>query len=188
VIPIREGRTEELPATGLEYQWVRFLPGGDRLLALANEPGRPLRLFVQPIRGKPRPITPAGAVRNVAISPDGTRVVLLSSDGKLIIYPLSGGAGEVVVPTSHRLAPLLWTDDDWLYVQHMGAYTQIPTRVSRMHLPTGRIELCRELAPADLLGVNAITKVMVSRNTRTIVFNYRRVLSELFVAGDTRVR
>jgi hypothetical protein len=49
------------------------------------------------------------------------------------MYSLTGGAGEVV-PTPHPLAPLLWTDDDWLYVQHVGAYTQIPTRVSRMHL------------------------------------------------------
>jgi hypothetical protein len=32
-----------------------------------------------------------------------------------------------------------------------------------------------------LLGVNAITKVMISSNQKTIVFNYRRVLSELFV-------
>jgi hypothetical protein len=30
--------------------------------------------------------------------------------------------------------------------------------------------------------VNAITKVMVSADARTVVFNYRRALSELFVA------
>jgi WD40 repeat protein len=181
LIPIGEGKTEDLPATGLEYQWVRYFPRGDRLLALANEPGRPLRLFVQPVRGKPSPVTPPGTVRNVAISPDGTRIALLSSDGKLIIYPLSGSAGQVV-PTERPLAPLLWTKDDWLYVQQMGAYTQIPTRLSRMHLTTGRIEFYRELMPGDLLGVNAITKVLISRDTRAIVFNYRRVLSELFVA------
>ena len=33
--------------------------------------------------------------------------------------------------------------------------------------------------------VNAITKVMISQDTRTIVFNYRRVLSELFVVEPT---
>jgi hypothetical protein len=42
------------------------------------------------------------------------------------------------------------------------------------------------VAPTDALGVNAITKVMVSRDTRTVVFNYRRVLSELFVAETAR--
>jgi hypothetical protein len=42
------------------------------------------------------------------------------------------------------------------------------------------------VAPADSLGVNAITKVMVSQDARTVVFNYRRVLSELFVAESAR--
>jgi hypothetical protein len=87
-----------------------------------------------------------------------------------------------VVPTSEPLAPLLWAEDDWLHVQHVGAYTQIPTRISRLHLPTGRLEPWREIGPVDPLGVNAITKVMLSRDARTLVFNYRRVLSELFVA------
>jgi hypothetical protein len=40
-----------------------------------------------------------------------------------------------------------------------------------------------EIDPADPLGVNAITSVMLSRDERTLVFNYRCVLSELFVAA-----
>ena len=179
--PLGEGKGEDLPPTGLHYQWARYFPDGRRLLALANEPGQPLRLFVQAPGGKPAPITPPVVVRNVTISPDGRRVILLPANGKLTIYPTDGGAPQVV-PTADVLAPLLWTDDDWLYVQHMGGYTQIPTRISRLHLPTGRVEPWKEIGPADPLGVNAITKVMLSRNTRTLVFNYRRVLSELFVA------
>src|SRR5262249_46996745 len=122
-------------------------------------------------------------VRNVAISPDGERVAVLSGKGRLEIYPTVEGssvAREIV--TSGPLAPLLWAPGDWLYVQHIGAYTQIPTRVSRLHLVDGRLEAKHEWSPAAPLGVNAITKVMVSRDTRTVVFNYPRVLSELFVA------
>ena len=78
----------------------------------------------------------------------------------------------------------MWTAEDYIYVQHFGAYTQIPTRVSRLHLPTGRLEPWKELRPTDSLGVNAITKVMVSQNAKTVVFNYRRALSELFVATE----
>ena len=77
---------------------------------------------------------------------------------------------------------MIWTENDWLYVQHLGAYTQIPTQISRFHLPTGRLEPWRDISPADPMGVNAITKVMLSQDTKTLVFNYRRVLSELFVA------
>jgi hypothetical protein len=180
-MPLGEGAPTELPPTGLEYQWARYFPDGRRLLALANEPGQPLRLFVQPLDGKPVAITPPGTVRNVAISSDGETVALLAADGQLMMYPTSGEGGGRRVSIGEPLAPLLWIDD-WLYVQHIGAYTQIPTRLSRLHLPTGRLEPWLEVGPTDLLGVNAITKVMVSQDTRTVVFNYRRVLSELFVA------
>jgi hypothetical protein len=121
-------------------------------------------------------------VRNVAISPDATEIALLAADGKLMLYDTIEGGSARTLTTTEPLAPLLWTDQDWLYVQHLGAYTQIPTRISRFHLRTGRIEPWQEVAPADPLGVNALTKVVLSHDTRVLVFNYRRVLSELFVA------
>ena len=67
-------------------------------------------------------------------------------------------------------------------MQHLGAYTEIPTRISRLHLPTGELRPWRDIAPRDPAGVNAITKVMIAADTKTVIFNYRRVLSELFVA------
>ncbi|HMF97883.1 MAG TPA: winged helix-turn-helix domain-containing protein [Vicinamibacterales bacterium] len=186
LVPLADGAAGsvvDLPATGLEYQWARYFPDGKRLLALANEANRPLRLYVQPLDGQPFPITPPIVVRNVAISPSGDRVAVLPGKGTLEVYPTAEGSGAVhEIPTSAPLAPLLWAPGDWLYVQHIGAYTQIPTRVSRLNLADGRLEPQHELRPADTLGVNAITKVMLSQDTRTVVFNYRRVLSELFVA------
>jgi hypothetical protein len=182
LVPIGEGRTIELPVTGLEYQWVRFFPDGRHLLALASEPGRPLRLYVQPPSGKPYPITPPTVARNVAIAPDGTKIAVFTGDRKLSIFPTTENAVAETVATEDLLAPLLWTEDDWLYVQQLGAYTQIPTQISRFHLPTGRLESWRQISPADPMGVNAITKVMLSQDAKTMVFNYRRVLSELFVA------
>src|SRR5216683_2058187 len=80
LLPIGVGKPVELPPTGLEYQWARYFPDGQRLLALANEPGKPLRLYVQSLNGNPFPITPPMVVRNVAISPDGTKVALMSAD------------------------------------------------------------------------------------------------------------
>ncbi|MBI1873255.1 MAG: winged helix-turn-helix domain-containing protein [Acidobacteria bacterium] len=182
LLPLGDGKAAELPPSGLEYQWARYFPDGRRLLALANEPGRPLRLYVQPPTGKPFPITPPTVVRNAAVSPDGTEVAFLSADGKLVVSPaIEGGAGRIL-PTPAPLAPLLWARDDRLYVQQLGAYTQIPTRIARFDLSTGHLEPWRDVTPVDSLGVNAITKVMLSEDTRTVVFNYRRVLSELFVA------
>src|SRR5262249_11761616 len=183
LVPLGDGKQQELPPAGLEYQWARYFPDGKSLLALANEPGGALRLYVQRIGGGPAARAPPGTGRKTALSPYGTQVAILSADGKLMVYRVDrpGGGGRVVA-TREPLAPLLWTADDSLIVQHVGAYTQIPTRIPRFELASGKLEPLHDVGPADLLGVNAITKVMVSSNQRTIVFNYRRVLSELFVA------
>src|SRR5204863_8980070 len=109
------------------------------------------------------------------------RVALMSADRRLLIYPAAAGGEAQLVPTAEPLAPLLWTEGDWLFVQHVGAYTQVPTRISRLNLVSGQLQPWRELRPADPVGVNAITKVMMSRDSSTLIFNYRRVLSELFV-------
>lgn len=182
LLPLGEGKPIDLPPTGLEYQWVRYFPDGKRLLALASQRGGPLRLYVQSGDEEPFPITPPTVVRNVAISPDGSQVAMLPADGRLRIYPTLAEGEAWQVPIEAPLAPLLWVEDEWLYVQHLGAYTEIPTRLSRLHLPTGRLEPWLQLEPDDLAGVNAITKVMLSADAGTVVFNYRRVLSELFVA------
>jgi hypothetical protein len=203
LLPFDERKPMDLEPAGIDYQWVRFFPDGHRLLALANEPGHPLRLYVQPAfaersaaagptagasgagapqGAKPYPITPPVVARNVAISLDGTKVAVFSANTGLTIYSTEPGGSSWRVPTTGSWAPLLWRDPDWLYVQQIGAYTEIPTRLARLHLPDGRIEPWKDISPVDALGVNAITKVMLSGDAHTVVFNYRRVLSELFVA------
>jgi DNA-binding winged helix-turn-helix (wHTH) protein len=184
LMPLAGGRAKELPPTGLDYQWARFFPDNERLLALASEPGRPLRLYVQSLHGNPKPISPPMVVRNVAIPSDGSRIAVLKGDGQLIAYS-TAGADPVQLSPIRMLGPLLW-NEEWLYVQEVGAYTQIPTQVSRLHVRTGKLEPRLSVAPSDTLGVNAITKVMLSADASTCVYNFRRVLSELFVAEPVR--
>ena len=110
-------------------------------------------------------------------------MAVLPADGRLVIYPAGQQGAARIVPTTEALAPLLWTDETQLYVQHLGEYTQIPSRISRLNLITGTLQPWREVSPVDRLGVNAITKIMLSQDAQTVIFNYRRVLSELFVAS-----
>lgn len=182
-LPIGGGQVHELQDVGLEYQWAQYFPDGRTILTLANLPGQALRLYVQPADGPAYTLTPPTMVRNAAIAPDGARIALLSSSNALVIHPTTPNGSPTTVPGGQNLAPLLWTTNDWLYVQRLGAYTQIPTEILRLHVPTGRLEPWRAISPDDVVGVNAITKVMVAADERTVVFNYRRLLSELLISG-----
>jgi len=188
LLPLSGGPPRELPPTGLQYQWARFFPDGRRLLVLGNEPGKGLRLYIQSLENPsvaPSAITPEVMVRNVSISPDGQRVAVLSADGKLAVYP-AGRPGEPrIIPTSEPLAPMHWSGDgQWLFVQHRRDFTEVPARVSRLHLATGQIQPWKQLAPADRMGVTDVTGIAISRDERSYVYSYRRLLSELYlVAG-----
>src|SRR5258707_2480634 len=100
-----------LPETNLSSQWVKYLPDGQRLLALANQPKQGLRLYVQSVEdAKAIPISPEMMVRNAAISADGAQVAILSAANRLLIYPTTGGDPKDV-PADDFIAPLPWSDD-----------------------------------------------------------------------------
>lgn len=190
LLPVGLGEPRDLPRTGLEYQWVRFFPDGKRLLALANEPGKDLRLYVQNVgAAEARAIGSPVVTRNVAISPDGSEVAVLPVAGRLTIYSVESAgsaAATRVVNTAEPVAPVLWVNPRVLLVQHLGRYTDIPARVSQLDLDSGRLTPWKTLAPRDPVGVNAITRVLVARNLESYVFTYRRVLSDLFLVDGWR--
>lgn len=183
--PLGPGESRPIPRSGLTYQWARFLPGDRELLAQGNEPGKGLRLYRVPLDGKaPEAITEPTVVRNAAISPSGAEVAILDAGGRLVIHPIRGGAARVI-PASEPLAPLLWTGRK-LVVQHTVSYTEVPARVSILDLDTGAIIPWRLVGPADVTGVNAITRILVTEGLRHWAFNCRRVQGELFVASGLR--
>jgi len=179
----------DLPRTGLEYQWGRFFPDGQHLLTLASEPDKGLRLYVEPVgraSGRPVPVTPPMAVRNVAISPSGKEVAVLTANGDLTIYS-TGGEEPRVIASGGNLAPMRWgRDGQHIFVQHLRAYTDLPARVSRIDVRSGQLELWREIAPADRMGVTSVTGIAISADEQSYVYSYRRLLSELFIVEGWR--
>jgi hypothetical protein len=141
-----------------------------------------LRLWVQNLRtGGVHPITPEMAVRNVAVSPDGSQVAVLAGNGKLWLYSVAGGEPRVLA-AAEPLAPLHWsTDGVWLFVQHLRDYTELPARISRIHLASGRLEPWKQLTPADQMGVTSVTGVAFALGGASYVYSYRRILSELYL-------
>ena len=182
-IPISGGAGEELPSPGLVYQWARPFPDGSRLLALANLPQQPLRLYIQAVKtGEASPLSGPLMVRNASASADGRAVAVLSPEGKLLLYRTQGGAPREI-PSTEPLAPIRWSKDgQWLYVMHLRANVQSSAQVSRIRLATGKLDAWKELRPADSVGVNSITGLTIADDEVSYVYSYRRVVSDLYCA------
>jgi DNA-binding winged helix-turn-helix (wHTH) protein len=183
IVPISGGPSKELPTSGLDYQWARPFPAGDRLLALASRPGQALGLYVQTIAdGRTAVLAGSMTVRNTAVSPDGAWIAVLTPEGVLAVYPVNGGSARVI-QAEETLAPVRWSrDGEYLYVQHLRSSVQSTSDISRLKVSTGEIKLWRRIRPADTIGVNSITGVVIADDEQSYAYSYRRVLSDLFIA------
>ncbi len=191
LVPTGPGVPRPVPTTGLQVppgegiqgraQWSRE---GRRLFLsllnpLANTPNRSSRIYVRDGEGTWRPITPAGIAGRFAVSPDGRQLAVRDGSGALGIYPVDGGVPRPVAGETG--IPILWSADGrWLYLQ--ASTLALPARVYRRDLATGRIEPWRDVAPADLTGVAAISDVMLGDDALSYAYRYARQASELYLA------
>ncbi len=63
---------------------------------------------------------------------------------------------------------------------------EIPTKLYRYDVASGRKELWRELAPADRAGLNTIARAVVTPDGQTYAYSYLRVLSYLQLVDGMR--
>jgi hypothetical protein len=182
-VPVSGGRGEELPSSGLIYQWARPFPDESRLLVLANLPQQPLRLFIQDVHtGQATVLSGPLMVRNAAAAPDGKTVAILNPEGTLLLYSTTGEAPREIA-SKEPLAPIRWSRDGAsLFVMHLRANVQSALQVSRLQISTGKIIPWKLLKPEDTTGVNSVTGVTIADDEESYVYSYRRVLSDLHLA------
>jgi eukaryotic-like serine/threonine-protein kinase len=178
--PTGAGERRVLDRGNIEnYDSAQFFPDGKRVLACGNEPGHAPRCYLQDISGGPlRPVTPEGT-RSALVFPDGQSILVQGPEGNYSIYPLTGGSGQPVL----RLAPediVIRSSADGRSALVFRT-SEIPARVERVDLSTGRRTPVRELAPADRAGVLNISHIAVAENGSAYAYSYYRNLSGLTV-------
>lgn len=180
LIPVGPDSPRTISGEGLKYNWAHYFPDGKRLLVAGNFPGKPLRLYIQPVSGgAPVPLNPEIYMPGAVISPDGRQIAGINQRGKTVIMPASGGElKEIAVP--FEAYPLQWSaDGSALLLRQLDSDTTV--RICRFDLATSQCQPWKEIAPADSVGLTDLLHVVVARNEGSYAYSYMRVLSELFV-------
>jgi len=189
LLPTGTGDVRTLPLEGVSPEEAgTWFPDSKRICFTGSEPGKGVRLYVQSIEGgKPRAVTPEGvmaALPGFAVSPDGRTVAAVAPNHRAMLYPVEGGQPREIAGAVEGEFPIRFgSDGRWVYLWKRG---DVPARISRIDIESGRRELWKNLVPLDPAGVERISNVVVSADGRTYAYAYARILSDLFMVEGLR--
>jgi Tol biopolymer transport system component len=185
--PTGAGNKRVIDTGDLELQGgSSFTLDGQRVLTTANEPGRGPRVFVIDLAGgKPRALTPEG-YRSFSrgISPDAKSLAVTGPDRRVYLYPLSGGEPTPVTGLEQDETMGGWSaDGKALFVYRR---RDIPGRLYRLDLGTGKRTIAREVMPADGAGVVDIAPIFETPDGESYVYGFQRTLSDLYLVDGLK--
>jgi hypothetical protein len=187
LVPIGVGQPRVLPLP--EFEEIHngtdhFLEDGKHFTLNANEPGHAVRTYLVDLEGKkPIPITPEGAI-GVLISPDGKYIFRMDNSGLLAIYSTTEGAGRRIPDLEAGFFPVQWSEDQSSIYGYFSG--QIPTKVYKVNVTTGKKTLVQELQPETTAGAVTITSVCVNRDGSRFAYSNYQVLSDLYIISGLR--
>jgi serine/threonine protein kinase/Tol biopolymer transport system component len=155
-----------------------WFPDSKRFLACGSQGGGASRCYILDISGGPlQPVTPEGTVAGL-VSPDSQTLLVQTADRKAMLYPISGGAPKSVPQITADDVVVRWGADGHSIV--LFRKNEMPVRLEKMDLATGRRALLHELSPADRSGVIGISSVSITPDEKWYTYSYVRDVSTLF--------
>ena len=181
LLPTGTGEPRQLTHSKISHTTSRWLPDG-RLVADGSEAGHTDRAYLIDTNGNETPITPDG-IRMVAVSSDGKRMVTTDTASHFQLFPIGGGEPQPLPQLQKDDRPFDFTLDD----------AALLVRVSRRDggFEIWRVELAggkRTLLHAvNLPGVPAISSglnVTASRDGKSYAYQHHPAIStEYLVEG-----
>ena len=180
LVPVGAGDVRRIGTT--ECDGAEWFPDGKRILCeISNSTGRFRLVAIDLASGVETEIpvpaeVPADFEGGGPLSPDGAFLAGVLH-GDILILPLAGGEyRKIAAPGTY---PVGWSADGrHLFIQKIG---EVPSRIQKLDLSTGRTEPWRELTLQDLAGIARIWPVRVAADGASWAFGYVRVLSNLYV-------
>ena len=180
LLPTGTGAARRLPATGFQIvSHPRFMPDSQSIVFTGVAGDRKSLLYRQSIDGgEPRPASSeAVGFGLIAVAPGGADVVANGPDSRPWIYTLGGGARPLPGGLPGENAVRFTGDGRAVFVYRMG---EVPARVCRVEVATGKRDELRSLAPSDRAGLLWVSPIALTADGEHIAFSSGRVLSELF--------
>jgi serine/threonine protein kinase/Tol biopolymer transport system component len=179
IYPVGPGQSKHMTFPGFILDRAGVLPDNKTIWFYGNEPSRPARYYLAAMDGaKPRPISPEG-VRGLrpGLVMDG-KYVAGTAGGKNWLYPVAGGEARPVAGMQEGEWIAGWTEDGTgLYVY---SRNEIPVKLNRVDLSTGRREVIKEITPSDRAGIGTgVGYLMITPNGKTYAYSIAQDLSEL---------
>jgi Tol biopolymer transport system component len=185
IYPTGPGEIRRLPRGDLEtYQSAGWFPDGKSVLVVGNEAGKASRCYAQDVSGGlPQSVTPE-ATTNGTVSPDGLHILYSKTGGTYFIQRAGSGTAQPVPELTTDDQVIRWSADGRAVYVYRPA--QVPFRLERLDLASGRRVLIREVAPADRIGVLYGMGAALTDDTRSYAYDFKRMTSQLFVVEGAR--
>jgi Tol biopolymer transport system component len=190
-VPTGAGQTQSTPLPIDFSQWW-FFPDGRRILVSGVLPNGLARIYSIDLEGKSyRQLAPDGTdffIGEMPLSPDGKSFAAQATTGLnsagLQIYSTDGAPPRKVPGFEPDDVAIRWADDGRsLFVFKRN---ELPARVFRLDVGTGKRTPWIELMPSDPAGVTRIPTIVMSPDGRTYAYNFERDLSDLYLVRGLR--
>jgi hypothetical protein len=100
-------------------------------------------------------------------------------DGKGYFFPVASGEPRPIPGLQVGEAPVAWSADGRaLYIYRGG---ELPAKVYRLDIASGKRTLWRQLMPPDPAGVEYVGPILPSPDGTAYAYGYRRLLSDLYL-------
>ncbi len=107
-----------------------------------------------------------------------------TADHKQMLFPVDGGSLRPVPGLDDSYILAQWSaDSKGLYVYRAG---EVPMKIERVDIASGKMSFVRELVPADRAGVVSIAPVVTNQNASEFAYSYYQTLSVLYVISGLK--
>jgi eukaryotic-like serine/threonine-protein kinase len=181
LLPTGPGEPRDLTKDNINHSWAHWFPDGKRILFSADEPGKGVRFYVYDLATSKSQVISQEGVNGTAftLSPDSTQIAAIGPDQRGYLYPVTGGQPQLIAGLNPGEQPITWSADGHsLYIYQPG---ELPARVYRLEMQTGKRTLWKELMPSDPAGVENIGPIYMTPDAKTCIFGYHRMLADLYL-------